>query len=280
MRLFCLIVLGIQFGCYTPQKENEIKTDIFNLQTRLLKLEQSAKEVEGDSKETKKSSTQRLGAVQSDIERVRIELQKMQGEIDTLKVGVETGEIPGSNSEEMSVSQRISGLQSRIETIEATQIEILDLLENKASGKNESKQETRKIESISDMRQAFNQRRYRHVADVAEELIPKFTAASSKEEGLYLYAESLYKLGKLRDAALKFNDYIEAHPSSNKVAHAKLRMGDSFRHLGDTETARIYYDELVTKYSKSKEAETAKERLQSFDKRGSAKPASSSRRKG
>jgi TolA-binding protein len=265
-------------GCFTPAKENEFKTDIFNLQTRMLKIEQSAKDAEGDSKQTRKSSSQRLGAVQSEVEKFDLELQRLKGEMDALKVGVQTGQMPGTSDEEESVAQKLAGLQSRIESIESTQVEILTLLENKSSGGGADAKKDQKIETLADMRAAYNQRRYLHVADVAEEILKKQTKDASKEEGLFLYADSLYKLGRLRDAALKFNDFIEAYGNSSKIAQAKLRVGDSFRHLGDADTAKIYYEELVAKYPKTEQAQTAKERLERFEKRGAAQAVGTRKR--
>ena len=77
----------------------------------------------------------------------------------------------------------------------------------------------------------------------------------------YLYAESLYKLGSLKDAAIEFHDFIDSKPPVKYLPHAKMRMGDCYRHLGDKETAVIYYEELISEYPKTEEADYAKERL-------------------
>ena len=66
--------------------------------------------------------------------------------------------------------------------------------------------------------------------------------------------------GEIREAALKYNEYIESKPKEN-MSVALLRMGDCFKQLGDAETAKIYYQELIQKYSGTSEAKQAKDKL-------------------
>jgi TolA-binding protein len=40
-----------------------------------------------------------------------------------------------------------------------------------------------------------------------------------------------------------------------------MRLGDCFRHLGDNETAKLYYEELIRDFPNTDEAAKAKERL-------------------
>ncbi|MFY7927394.1 MAG: tetratricopeptide repeat protein, partial [Oligoflexus sp.] len=66
--------------------------------------------------------------------------------------------------------------------------------------------------------------------------------------------------GQIREAALSFNDFIDSKPKDN-LAVALLRMGDCFKELGDVETAKIYYEELIQKFASSDEAKQAKSKL-------------------
>ena len=77
------------------------------------------------------------------------------------------------------------------------------------------------------------------------------TKQSSQYELDYLYAESLFKLGNLKDAAIEFHDFLDSKPPVKYLPHAKMRMGDCYRHLGDKETASIYYEELITEFPKA-----------------------------
>lgn len=250
----CLTVLP---GCFTPQKEKELNNDIFNLQTRVLQLETSTKKRAAD-----KSTQKHVASVTSDMERITIDIQKIKGEIGALKIGVVTGQMPGTDpNQEGSVAQTLNNIITRLEALELAQSEIMSTIEDIGKNKKKSKKKSRtKISSISALQKAFDKKRYKHVAQDAPRLIRK-SKKKDKSKILFVYAESLYKLGKLRDAALQFNDFIDNQPRSSKIPHAKMRMGDCFRHLGDKATARLYYQDLVDNYPKASEAEKAKERL-------------------
>jgi TolA-binding protein len=65
----------------------------------------------------------------------------------------------------------------------------------------------------------------------------------------------------MREAALKFNEFLESKPGKKYLATAKMRIGDCFRHLGDGATAKVYYEELIKEFPDSDEATKAKEGL-------------------
>jgi TolA-binding protein len=50
-------------------------------------------------------------------------------------------------------------------------------------------------------------------------------------------------------------------PSKKHLAQAKMRMGDCYRHLGDVETAMIYYQEVVRDFPKTEQGIKSKERI-------------------
>ena len=258
-----LIPVGLASGCFTPAKEQQLKGDIFNLQTRLLQVEDYLSKKSDDKTEFKVASTQ------TRMDQLQLELQKIKGEIDTLRVGVTTGKMPGvdeKDAPEGSVTQTLTSIQSRLETLEESQSEILAAISkysSKSGGKGEEKEKKGAAgqgKDVKEFKDAYHAKRYKFVIENAKAVLEK-SPKKEKQELLYFYAESLYKLGKLRDAALQYNDFVEKYPSAKDVPHAKMRMGDCFRHLGDISTAKLYYSELVDKYPKSEEAEKAKERL-------------------
>ena len=77
-------------------------------------------------------------------------------------------------------------------------------------------------------------------------------------------AESTFKLGRIRDAALHFNDLAEAGSDKKYLRLAKLRLGDCFRYLGDKQTARLFYQDVVTNFADSEEAKKAAEKLEAL----------------
>ena len=115
-------------------------------------------------------------------------------------------------------------------------------------------------------REAFGKRQFKRIIEDGPSAIKAITKPKEKEELTWLVAEAHYKLGQMREAALQFNEFIDSKPSVKYLPQARLRMGDAFRNLGDPATARIYYQELISKHPKSPEASKAKDRLKELGK--------------
>jgi TolA-binding protein len=255
-------------GCFTPAKEQALRGEIFNVQTRVANVEDYLQKKSGDQ-EFKVASTQ------TRLDQMQLELQRIHGEIDALKVAVTTGKMPGvEEAPEGSLAEAVATLTSRIDEMEERQNEILEAIK-KAGGSSKSARDEKSKEKdesgkdkkggnigkeIKDFKAAFSKQRFKYVIDNGPSLIGK-GSKKDQEEVLFMYAEGLYRRKKLRDAALQYNDYVQKFSSSGKVPYAKMRMGDCFRHLGDSSTAKLYYNELIEKHPKSEEAAKAKERL-------------------
>jgi TolA-binding protein len=244
----------------TPAEERQIKDDIALLQTRLVQVENK---LSIQNKSIANRANKSTASTNTRIDRLIRDIQKIKGEIDTLRVGVITGRLPGTSEENQgSVARTLEVIQERLKEAEETQQEILRAIDKASQAEAKKKKANRgpKITSLKELQRAFDEKRFRHVGENGAAVLKRQSAKSDKQQALYLYAESLYKLGRLREAALKFNDYLEMKPSRH-VAHAKMRMGDCFRHLGDPGTARMYYQELISQHKNSDEAKTAKDRL-------------------
>lgn len=249
-------------ACMTPSEKRDMQSDMFNVQTRLLNLEQSLGETSKKAETTGDSAAKRLASTSASLEKMTRDIQQMRGDIDGLRIGVVTGQMPGSNPEDGSVAQSISQINERLDGIEQAQQELLDALSK--SGIKKGSSTARKSsgggpKGAEDLQKAFDEKKYKLVVDEAPRLIK--AGGNGKEQSAFLLAESLFKLGKLRDAALKYNDFIESKPSAKYLPTAKMRIGDCFRHLGDGVTAKLYYEELIKEFPDTDEAVKAKERL-------------------
>jgi len=122
------------------------------------------------------------------------------------------------------------------------------------------------LTTLKNFRDAYGKRQFKRVAEDAPAALKATTKAKDREEIAFLFAESLYKMGQMREAALQFNEFIDSKPTAKYLPQARLRMGDAFRNLGDPATAKLYYQELITKHPKSPEANKAKDRLKDLGK--------------
>jgi TolA-binding protein len=266
-------VLASLAACVTPAEEQQLRDDIFGLQTRVLQMEN---QLSAQGKEINTATSRQEASVSTRLDKIAIELQRIKGDIDALRIGVTTGQLPGTDpDQEGSVAKTLTLLNERMALVEENQNKILGVIDksveaSKKSGKKDDKakekaakaaeKKSASLKSLDDMRTAFDKKKYKAIAEDGEKVLAGLKGKKDKQEATYILAESLYKSGEIREAALKYNDYIESKPKDN-MSLALLRMGDCFKQLGDAETAKIYYQELIQKYGGSAEAKQAKDKL-------------------
>ena len=78
----------------------------------------------------------------------------------------------------------------------------------------------------------------------------------------YFYSESLFKLGRISEAAIAYDALMKEKNLAEKTSKVRLRMGDCFRFLGETKAALLYYQELIDKHPKTDEAKYAKKYIE------------------
>jgi TolA-binding protein len=262
-------------ACLTPAEEQQLKDDIFGLQSRVLQLENQLS-VQG--KEINSATNRQEASMGTRMDKITVEMQRIKGEIDALRIGVTTGQLPGADpDQEGSVALALSQLTERIATVEDNQNKILGVIDKSVDSKRTDKKDgagakdkdkdkkvaekkAPSLKNLDDVREAFAKKKFKLVAEEGGKVLASVKGKKDKQEATFIFAESLYKSGEIREAALKYNEFIESKPNEN-MSLALLRMGDCFKQLGDAETAKIYYQELIQKFSNTDEAKQAKDKL-------------------
>ncbi len=273
--LTCGTLLSLA-ACMTPAEEQQIKDDIFGLQSRVLQMEN---QLSAQGKEISTATNRQEASIGTRMDKIAIEIQRIKGDIDALRIGVSTGQLPGADpDQEGSVAKTLSQMSERLTAVEDNQNKILGVIDKstdtkksdkKESGKEKEKEKdkaktvekkTSSLKTVDDLRAAYDKKKYKLVAEEGAKFLTTVKGKKDKQEATYIIAESMYKAGEIREAALKYNEFIESKPKEN-MSHALLRMGDCFKQLGDAETAKIYYQELIQKFSNTEEAKLAKDKL-------------------
>lgn len=255
--------MALAVGCLTPREKKDMQNDIFNTQTRLLTLERQLADSSKETKNSGESTAKRVAGTQAELDRLNRDISTLKGDVDALKVGVESGQMPGSEATEESVAGRLASLAERMDALEQAQDEMLQALRKAGlkTGGGRAASQSKAIGNVNDLQKAFDEKKYKSVVEEAPKLAAKVGSADDREKAKFLLAESYFKLGKMKEAALKYNDFLESKPNEKYLPVAKMRIGDCFRHLGDNETAKVYYEELVKDFPDTEEAAKAKERL-------------------
>ena len=97
---------------------------------------------------------------------------------------------------------------------------------------------------------------------VARALIQQFMAENPKSdrisEAQYRLAQTWQKEGDFKDAAAAYQVVVDKWPDSAFAPWAMLRQGECFASLGRKDAAKIFWEDLIKKYPKSKAAKEAK----------------------
>ena len=260
-------------GCITPQQKKDMDDDIYRLQTRVLQLESNVTTVSTARNNDQKAGEahhKSLATTSSDVERLNVEVKRMKGDIDALRVGVQTGQMPGQEAaQEGSMASQMAEIRARLDAIESQQKDLMAAMDNGRAPKKKSSDKDKKETSASSanadpdsLKNAFDRKHYKEVAEDAPSVL-KRAKGKDKEEVLMMYGESLMRLGRQKEAAVQFGDLVDLKPGDKQMAIAKLRLGDAFKALGDKDTSKLFYEEVSSKYAGTPEGDKAKKALKS-----------------
>ncbi len=263
-----VVVFLCTVSCITPAQKREMDDHIYRLQTRLLQLESNLANSRTADQRAGEAHNKHIAATSSDVERLGIDIKRVKGEIDALKIGVQTGQMPGvEGHQEGSIGAQLAEIRARLEAVENQQREIIHTMESGGSiaKKHSDKKDTNVATESSDsesIQSAYKRKKYKDVVELAPGAIGK-TKGKEKINLLMIYGESLMKLQRPKEAALQFSELVELKPGEKQMALAKLRLGDAFRAMGDKDTSKLFYDEVATKYAGTPEGDKAKRALKS-----------------
>lgn len=273
-RIFCIGFLSIAnifliASCVTMQQKKDMDDRLYNLQTRLLQLESNLANSRMADIKAGDVHHKTLASTSSDVERLGLEVKRVKGDIDALKVGVQTGQMPGQEAQpEGSIGSQLAEIRSRLDAVENQQKEILVSLDGNSSSLSKKIHDKKENSAGSvnadtdSLQTAFDRKHYKEVVEDAPAVLKK-SKGKDRMQVLMIYGESLMKLGHPKEAALQFNELIELKPAEKQMALAKLRLGDAFKAMGDKDTSKLFYDEVASKYAGTPEGDKAKRALKS-----------------
>ncbi len=257
MRIWILTALILNTSCALMNPPSRHQNELVSMQTRIMQLEEQSKSKPGSL------DGKNLARLQTTVNRLERQLRLVNGQVDAVKAGHGVASSPTAAD-----SATIAGLEGRIAQLESQQKEFVLEIERlssasvaKSTSKTNASPKNSGVSDFAGLRDLFDRKKYADVLANADKV--KSTVKNpQKMEYDYILAESHFALGDMKNAALKYNEYLDRKPKGQAFAHAKLRMGDCFRQLGDLDTAKIYYNEVIAYDSKIGEAKIAKQRLQ------------------
>jgi TolA-binding protein len=96
---------------------------------------------------------------------------------------------------------------------------------------------------------------------VLERAMRELDGASKQPEFLYRYAETWFAEGLYEQAGLRYQKVVDQAKDSSWSAWAMVRQGECFQHLGNSEGARFFWEDVIRNYSDSEAAKLAESLL-------------------
>ena len=245
-------------SCITPMQKREMTSDIQTLKEHVATLQSGFNEGRTHTQTTGEVHQKNLASTNADMERLQQDLKRIKGDIDSLKVGVTMGQLPGQETPpEGSVAAQLNEIRARLDGLETRVSEIA------ASGgsKKGDRKDSASVNADGDsLNKAFERKHFKEVVQDAPSVLKKLKG-KDKEQVLTIYGESLIRVGKHKEAALQFNEILEGKPNDKVAANAKLKVAECFKAMGDRDTSKLFYEEIISKYPDSPEAAKAKKAL-------------------
>jgi len=113
--------------------------------------------------------------------------------------------------------------------------------------------------------QAMQEEKHTQAGKALTDLLTRFPDSERAGEARKLLGDTLFSMGKYRDAVRNYETFINDHREHPLVPEAMYRQGLCFIEMGtdsDLEAARVFLDDLIARYPDSPEAEKAKRKLE------------------
>ena len=105
--------------------------------------------------------------------------------------------------------------------------------------------------------QALTDGRPRVARAVLERAMREVEEATNHPELLYRYAETYFSEGLYEQAGLRYQNVVDKDQSSSWSAWAMVRQGECFKHLGNTDGARFFWEDVIRQYPGSEASKLA-----------------------
>ena len=122
-KIFVIISSTIlSISCITPKEKRALRSDLYDAQSRILQLEQALSMTKEESNKNGSKTNQRIANTRANLDKITRDIRRLEGNIDSIRIGVMTGELPGISPEQKEQKQLCKSL-----TIEKLEDQVKDL---------------------------------------------------------------------------------------------------------------------------------------------------------
>jgi len=200
-------------------------------------------------------------------------MQGMQSQLDSLRASIEANghmirsQIDGMNAKLSDMESRIGALEDRL-SIQSRQVSAAV-----SSVAPEAAEEARMYQKA--LRQ-INDSEYLTAVATLKTFKRKFPKSAYAADAGYWLSECYFAMRDYEQAIKGFQAMLDKYPRSKKAPSALLKQGYAFAELGMDTDAKVFFNNVIRKYPKSREAAEAKSWIKSGSKPKTSRPTSTS----
>ncbi len=261
--LIVVSLLGINLtGCIRTSEGIRISKELGNLKTQVdLNNRQINTKLDTKIASVRKNQVNTLSQIQSvndNIRDLRNRIDILQHKLNNLRQDIEFFTTTG-NSLNKSMENRLSALEASMTTVKAW------ITASKASKKKAVIRHIKKIKKRSGLTldeavKLFKKNKPEQAKPIFEKYSKKGTARQ-KARSIFYLGEIAYKQKNYKTAIADYGVIVEKYTNSSLITFAYYMIGKSFVKLGDKKNAKLFFEELISRYPRNKLSRDARKEL-------------------
>lgn len=256
-------LLGIILtGCIRTSEGIRISKELGNLKTQVdLNNRQINTKLDTKIASVRKNQVNTLSQIQSvndNIRDLRNRIDILQHKLNNLKQDIEFFTTTG-NTLNKSLKQRLSALETSMTTVKAW------ITASKASRKKAELHHVKKIKkrpglTLDEAVKLFKKNKLKQAKPIFEKYSKK-GASRQRARSMFYLGETAYKQKDYKTAITDYGVIVEKYTNSSLITFAYYMIGKSFVKLGDRKNAKLFFEELISRYPHNKLSRDARKEL-------------------
>ena len=260
LAVVCLVWLG---GCATSDNLRKTQRDADSRMSSqrgdVEKLQARFDQYEKNYTETTRAIRENQANLNADLGAVRDEVRKLRGQMEEMK------KESTAMGRSQNLNNRLDDLASRIGNIENSQgigkKEPSGQRSEATGGEPSAEVKTDPKTSYDACYKLFKNGQYAKAREEFQKFLKQYPKTTYSDNAQFWIGETWYIEEKYEKAIVEYEKVIKGFPTGDKVQDALLKQGMSFQKLGDKASAKIVYQQIITKHPQTNQAKTARAKL-------------------
>ncbi|MGB9735843.1 MAG: tetratricopeptide repeat protein [bacterium] len=260
-----LIFAGlIMSGCIRTSEDIRLDNELNELKKTVeINNQQLNNKIDKEVQSIRDSQVNLLSKLENnsnDIRDLRNRLDILQHRLNNLKQDLDLFTTTGGTLN-TSIEQRLSALETSMTAVEAWMSFSRAYGNRAVSHSTETSVKKHPVPGIDDAIRLFKEGKFEDARHIFERYANTGSPIEKARATFYL-GEIAYREKDYKQAIANYGTIVEKYPDSPLITSAYYMIGKSFVNLGDKKKAKLFFEELVTRYPKDRLSKSAKIELE------------------